>query len=267
MTAIRSALDNTGEEYAVAAAAMTDKLAEVRVEADKAIAGGGEKYIERHRKRGKLLARERIELIIDEDSPFLELCTFAAWGSDFPVGANVVTGIGVIEGVECMIVANDPTSRGGASNPYSAIATDALAELAAVAGPGALTAFARTRFDRLAEAYRPAIEAAGPDPVARAEALTRALTADGFAATLRPVGADGHALQLCQGHCPIQAVAEEFPQLCQAETDTFSDLLGVHVQRLATLAQGEHVCTTHVPLFIRSRTPDDRTNEKESDDH
>ena len=119
MTAIRSALDTTGEEYAAAAAAMTAKLAEVRVEADKAIAGGGEKYIERHRGRGKLLARERIELIIDEDSPFLELCTFAAWGSDFPVGANVVTGIGVIEGVECMIVANDPTSRGGASNPWT----------------------------------------------------------------------------------------------------------------------------------------------------
>ena len=119
MTEIRSALDNTGEEYLAAATAMTEKLAEVQVEADKAIAGGGEKYIERHRKRGKLLARERIELLIDEDSPFLELCTFAAWGSDFPVGANVVTGIGVIEGVECMIVANDPTSRGGASNPWT----------------------------------------------------------------------------------------------------------------------------------------------------
>ena len=119
MTAIRSTLDTAGEEYAAAAKAMEAKLAEVRVEADKAIAGGGPKYIERHRKRGKLLARERVELLIDEDSPFLELCTFAAWGSDFPVGGNVVAGIGVVEGVECVIVANDPTSRGGASNPWT----------------------------------------------------------------------------------------------------------------------------------------------------
>lgn len=119
MTAIRSTLDNTGEDYADAAAAMTVKLAEVQKEIDKAVGGGGPKYVERHRKRGKLLARERIELLIDEDSPFLELCTFAAWGSDFPVGGNVAAGIGVVEGVECMIIANDPTSRGGASNPWT----------------------------------------------------------------------------------------------------------------------------------------------------
>ena len=54
-------------------------------------------------------------------------------------------------------------------------------------------------------------------------------------------------LQLCQGHCPVQHVAAEFPELCEAETDAFSRLLGVHVQRLATLAQGDHVCTTFVP--------------------
>src|SRR6185436_9336063 len=85
----------------------------------KALAGGGPKYVERHHKRGKLLARERVELLIDEDSPFLELSPLAAWGTDFPVGASVVTGIGRIEGVECVIVANDPTVRGGASNPYT----------------------------------------------------------------------------------------------------------------------------------------------------
>ncbi|NED57138.1 acyl-CoA carboxylase subunit beta, partial [Micromonospora aurantiaca] len=85
----------------------------------KALEGGGEKYVARHRKRGKLLARERIELLLDPDSPFLELSPLAAWGSDFPVGASVVTGIGVVEGVECMIVANDPTVRGGSSNPWT----------------------------------------------------------------------------------------------------------------------------------------------------
>ena len=71
---------------------MNTKLAEIEVEHAKAIAGGGEKYIERHHKRGKLLARERIELLLDEDSPFLELCPLAAWGSDFPVGASTVVG-------------------------------------------------------------------------------------------------------------------------------------------------------------------------------
>src|ERR687887_1816660 len=82
-------------------------------------AGGGERYVARHRARGRLLARERIELLLDRDAPFLELSPLAAWGTDYPVGASVVTGIGVVEGVECALVANDPTVRGGASNPYS----------------------------------------------------------------------------------------------------------------------------------------------------
>ncbi|OHF26868.1 acetyl-CoA carboxylase carboxyltransferase subunit [Rhodococcus erythropolis] len=98
---------------------MNTKLAEIEVEHAKALAGGGEKYTERHHKRGKLLARERIELLLDQDSPFLELCPLAAWGSDFPVGASTVVGIGVVEGVECLIVANDPTVRGGTSNPWT----------------------------------------------------------------------------------------------------------------------------------------------------
>ncbi|MEV0146304.1 MULTISPECIES: carboxyl transferase domain-containing protein [unclassified Nonomuraea] len=98
---------------------MLAKLAELDAEHAKAVAGGGEKYRERHRRRGKLLARERIELLLDPDSPFLELSPLAAWGSDFPVGASVVTGIGVIEGVECVVCASDPTVRGGASNPWT----------------------------------------------------------------------------------------------------------------------------------------------------
>ncbi|MBD0323086.1 MAG: acyl-CoA carboxylase subunit beta, partial [Aldersonia sp.] len=85
----------------------------------KAVAGGGPDKLARHRKRGKLTPRERIDLLLDEDSPFLELCPLAAWGSDFQVGASVVIGIGVVEGVECMIIANDPTVRGGTSNPWT----------------------------------------------------------------------------------------------------------------------------------------------------
>ena len=101
--------------------AMLDKLAALEAEHAKAAAGGGEKYVDRHRGRGKLLARERIELLLDEGSAFLELSPLAGWGSDYRVGASVVTGIGVVEGVECMIVANDPTVRGGASNPWTCL--------------------------------------------------------------------------------------------------------------------------------------------------
>ncbi|MGZ6745655.1 MAG: acyl-CoA carboxylase subunit beta, partial [Nocardioides sp.] len=99
--------------------AMLEKLDALDAEHAKAVAGGGEKYVERHHARGKLLPRERIELLVDEGSAFLELSPLAGWGSDFTVGASVVTGIGVIEGVECMITANDPSVKGGASNPWT----------------------------------------------------------------------------------------------------------------------------------------------------
>src|SRR3569833_3364115 len=119
MTVLTSALAPAGDAYAERRAAMLATLAELDAEQAKAVAGGGPKYVNRHRGRGKLLARERIELLLDPDSPFLELSPLAAWGSDFAVGASVVSGIGVIEGVECVIVASDPTVRGGASNPWS----------------------------------------------------------------------------------------------------------------------------------------------------
>jgi len=99
--------------------AMLEKIEALHAEQAKAIAGGGEKAVARHHARGKLLPRERIELLIDEGSAFLELSPLAAWGSDFPVGASVVTGIGVVEGVECLISANDPSVKGGASNPIT----------------------------------------------------------------------------------------------------------------------------------------------------
>ncbi|RMI34332.1 acyl-CoA carboxylase subunit beta [Nocardia stercoris] len=119
MTVFKSTLDASSPEYVAAAEAMTTKLAEVEAEFAKAIAGGGPDKVARHHKRGKLTARERIELLLDEDSPFLELCPLAAWGSEFQVGASTIAGIGIVEGVECMIVAPDPTVRGGASNPWT----------------------------------------------------------------------------------------------------------------------------------------------------
>ncbi|MQA12364.1 MAG: acyl-CoA carboxylase subunit beta [Pseudonocardiaceae bacterium] len=112
-------MDNHAADFAANRDAMLGKLAELDDEHAKAVAGGGEKYVARHRERGKMLARERIELLIDEDAPFLELSPLAAWGTEYQVGGSVITGIGVIEGVECVIVASDPTVRGGSTNPWT----------------------------------------------------------------------------------------------------------------------------------------------------
>jgi acetyl-CoA carboxylase carboxyltransferase component len=119
VTVLHSALQVTSPQYADNRAAMLGKLAALDAEHAKALAGGGEKYLQRHRGRGKLTARERIELLLDPDTPFLELSPLAAWGSDYTVGASLVTGVGVVSGVECLVTANDPTVRGGASNPWT----------------------------------------------------------------------------------------------------------------------------------------------------
>ena len=119
MSALKSMVDTSSAEYAANREALLAKIAELDIEHAKAVAGGGPKYVERHHKRGKLLVRERVEALIDPGSPYLELSPLAAWGSDYTVGASVVTGIGVVNGVECMISGSDPTVRGGASNPYT----------------------------------------------------------------------------------------------------------------------------------------------------
>ena len=119
MQVLGTKVDPRSDEYRANRAAMLEKLEEFEQLLERARQGGGDKYIQRHRDRGKLLVRERIELLIDPDSPFLELSTLAGWGSDKPLGANVVTGIGVVNGVECVILANDPTSQAGSLNRYS----------------------------------------------------------------------------------------------------------------------------------------------------
>src|SRR5215510_15694837 len=109
---------------------MLARLVEIDALLEKARSGGGEKYVARHRSRGKLLPRERIELLLDRDAPFLELSPLAANGTEFDVGAAVVTGVGVVSGVECVLCANDPTVRGGATNPYSLAKTLRAMEIA-----------------------------------------------------------------------------------------------------------------------------------------
>lgn len=112
-------VDTASPTYTENREALLEKIDDLAEQHAKALAGGGEKYVARHHKRGKLLARERIELLLDEGAPFLELSTLAAWGTDFPVGGSLISGIGVVEGVECMIIANDPTVKGGSSNPLT----------------------------------------------------------------------------------------------------------------------------------------------------
>mgnify|MGYP000857136449 FL=1 len=133
---------------------------------------------------------------------------------------------------------------------YSEIANRALSYLQQVAGDKALDSFAASRGRDLERRYMGVVEAAGKEPSERARALADALTLDGYAATIRDVGDGTYAVQLCQGHCPVRDVAGQFHTLCDAETQAFSRLLGVPVQRLATLAGGEHVCTTHIPIAM-----------------
>ncbi|MET8896520.1 helix-turn-helix transcriptional regulator [Streptomyces albogriseolus] len=126
---------------------------------------------------------------------------------------------------------------------YDKLAVDALRWIGErEGGSEAVAAFARARIAAQAGAYRKAVEAVPPEK--RTEALAKALSADGYAATARsaPVGE-----QLCQHHCPVAHAAEQFPQLCEAETEFFAELLGTHVQRLATIAHGDGVCTTFIP--------------------
>ncbi len=141
---------------------------------------------------------------------------------------------------------------------YDSLAVEVLRYLSDHAGPSAVRDFARGRVGKLEQRYADRLAVAGEDTSARADVLVEALSEDGFAATARPVGSGAlTGVQLCQGHCPVQHVAEEFPAFCEAETEAFSRLLGVHVQRLATLAGGHHVCTTFVPTggLARKTTP------------
>ncbi|MCW0215590.1 MAG: acyl-CoA carboxylase subunit beta [Pseudonocardia sp.] len=132
MPVLKSLLDVSSEAYASNRRTQLAVLDQLDEQLELAIAGGGERYMQRHRDRGKLPARERIELLLDPDSPFLELSPLAAWGTEFAVGASEITGIGVVSGVECVIIAHDPTVRGGAMNPYSLRKTLRALEIARV---------------------------------------------------------------------------------------------------------------------------------------
>ncbi|MCW2840209.1 MAG: acetyl-CoA carboxylase carboxyltransferase subunit, partial [Aeromicrobium sp.] len=131
---MKTTIDTGSGTYASNREAMLARVADLAEQHRKAVDAGGERAIERHRRRGKLTARERVELLVDADSPFLELSSLAGWGTDFAVGASVVTGLGVVEGVECLIVANDPTVKGGSTNPSTLRKVQRAAQIAAENG-------------------------------------------------------------------------------------------------------------------------------------
>ncbi len=138
------------------------------------------------------------------------------------------------------------TDEGRAAFPhaYDDLATTALRYLSAQGGEDAVVAFAEHRAEALAEGLTADVAGAAPG-AERAEALAGALTAHGYAASTESATA---GVQLCQHHCPVAHVAAEFPQLCEAETRAFERVLGTYVQRLATIAHGDGVCTTHIPV-------------------
>ena len=119
MPVLESRIDTGSATFAANREKMLERLEKLEEEQGKARLGGGEKRIERHHSRGRLMPRERIEMLLDRDSPFLEIGALCAYGSEYEVGASQVNGIGVVEGVECMVGASDPTVRGGTSNPYT----------------------------------------------------------------------------------------------------------------------------------------------------
>jgi predicted ArsR family transcriptional regulator len=139
------------------------------------------------------------------------------------------------------------TGRDAFVQQYDDLAAQALRFLAETGGDDAVMEFARRRVAFVERDYAAVV--AEDATLSPAEALARVFTAEGYAASVRdlPIGD-----QLCQHHCPVSHVAHEFPQLCEAETEAIGRVLGTHVQRLATIAHGDGVCTTCIPDTHRS---------------
>jgi predicted ArsR family transcriptional regulator len=144
--------------------------------------------------------------------------------------------------------------RSAFEHAYDDLATSALRFVAEQLGDKAVEEFSRRQLGDLEARYGAAIRAVPPQH--RVRALAEALSADGYAAAAGTAPAGGQ--QLCQHHCPVAHVAASFPQLCEAETAAFSRLLGVPVQRLATIAHGDGVCTTHVTARELTQKNDDK---------
>ncbi|MCW2520969.1 MAG: putative transcriptional regulator [Mycobacterium sp.] len=136
--------------------------------------------------------------------------------------------------------------RAKLDHAYDDLAVAAMRQLREVGGDDAIRTFARRRIDTILSG----VDAmAGGDVTTAADRVAVALTGAGYATTTTRVTGPIDGVQICQHHCPVSHVAEEFPELCEAEREAFADILGTHVQRLATIVNGDCACTTHVPLI------------------
>lgn len=135
---------------------------------------------------------------------------------------------------------------------YDTLAVEALRALRDAGGEEAVTLFAQRRMQDMVAEAGVDLSSVEPDQLAEAaEKLAAVLTKHGYAAT---VHAAGNGVQICRHHCPIQGVAEQFPEMCEAEHNAVRSALGWHTQPLATIADGNGVCTTHIPLTPVART-------------
>ena len=126
---------------------------------------------------------------------------------------------------------------------YDDLAVSALRFMSTFTERNLVLEFAKSRATEIERVVGKAISRSSK-PSKKVEALAEFLTSEGYAAESKTTS---HGVQLCQHHCPIAHVASEFPQLCEAETEAFSRVLGTHVQRLATIAHGDGICTTFIP--------------------
>jgi len=144
------------------------------------------------------------------------------------------------------------SGRDSFDQQYDDLAVQAMRFLAETQGEEGVVEFARRRVAFVERDYA-AVMAIAPD-LTPAEALARVFTQQGYAASVRelPLASGQSMPQLCQQHCPVSHVAHEFPQLCEAETEAIAAVLGTHVQRLATIAHGDGVCTTCIPQTLKT---------------
>lgn len=134
------------------------------------------------------------------------------------------------------------SSRDQFGHQYDLIASSALDVIRERLGDEAVREFAERRVADFESNYGSAMNSYHPSE--RPAMLAEMLSDEGYAATITE---NTLGTQICQHHCPVAHVAKDHPELCEAETQMFSRLLGTHVQRLATIAHGDGVCTTHIP--------------------
>ena len=137
-----------------------------------------------------------------------------------------------------------------------------MRQLRKIGGDAAIETFARQRVNTIVADVEPATGSDAHAVEDAADRIADAFSAAGFSATTRQVG---NGVQICQHHCPVSHVASEFPELCEAEQTAFAEILGTHVQRLATIANGNCACTTHVPLSPTRHSNIDSSDKKTPD--